>query len=265
MRWGKLSEVKQCQAIMALVSRDCSEVAPRLAVRASNEALGVRCPRSQRELGIARAWGFGKLGNSPESTLSSCKPFCIGFTLEWMQILLSSLQLSLGEFLAGGLVQAARCRNAARAHAGSRQFTQGSSHRGVAVEWEGVRHAELEWVKTFREYLLIFFSFFCLFLFLFFLSLPFWFLGSVSFILWALTYWLSVTTSIFNNVACQVQIYLRDRKYFSFRSISAFSLVFLMFSSEERDLFEIFEVQFLDFHLLTWEYLFHITSDLWSL
>lgn len=132
--------MKQCQARMALVSRDCSEVAPHLAVRASNEALGVRCPRSQRELGIARAWGSGKLGNSPESIPSSCKPFCIGFTLskaifcEWMQILLSSLQLSLGEFLAGGLVRAARCRNAARAHAGSRQFTQGSSHRGVAVE-----------------------------------------------------------------------------------------------------------------------------------
>lgn len=201
-----------------------------------------------------------------------------------MQIFLSSLQLSLGEFLAGGLVRAARCRNAARAH---RIPAFMSSHRGGAVQWKRVRHVELEWVKTFREYKSIHFfsssiwSFFfflfawrcfcrglfvCCFLRVFYILLPFWFLGFVSFILWSLTYWLSVTTNIFNNVDCLVQIYLRDRKCFSFRSISAFSLVFLLcFLSEGRDLFEIFQVQFLDFHLLTWEYLFHITFDLWSL
>lgn len=37
MRRGKLGEVKQCQAIMALDSKDCSEVA-------NNQELDVQCP-----------------------------------------------------------------------------------------------------------------------------------------------------------------------------------------------------------------------------
>lgn len=34
--------MKQCQAIMTLVSRDCSEKAGLLAMRANNEALGLQ-------------------------------------------------------------------------------------------------------------------------------------------------------------------------------------------------------------------------------
>lgn len=157
MKWGKLGGVKQCQAIKALDSRDCSEVPPLLAMG------GTWCsvpPFPVRTW----AWGSGKWGNNPESTPSSCMPsFHIGFILrkaifyEWMQIFLSSLQLSLGEFLAGGLVRAARCRNAARAH---RIPAFMSSHRSGAVQGKRVRHVELEWVKTFREYKSIhFFSF----------------------------------------------------------------------------------------------------------
>lgn len=53
------------------------------------------------------------------------------------------------------------CRNAARAHQGCM-----SSLRAAAVEGNGVRHVELEWVKTFREYKTInLFSSFCLFFF----------------------------------------------------------------------------------------------------
>lgn len=66
------------------------------------------------------------------------------------------MQLSLGEFLAGGLVRAACCRNAAGPHERTRPLV--ILHMGAAVVREGIRCVKLEWVniKLFQRVLISF-------------------------------------------------------------------------------------------------------------
>lgn len=66
------------------------------------------------------------------------------------------MQLSLGEFLAGGLVRAACCRNAASARERTRQFI--ILHMSAAVAREGIGCVKLEWVniKLFQRVLISF-------------------------------------------------------------------------------------------------------------
>jgi len=95
---------------MTLVSKDCSEETGLRATRASNKALARQCTLLSENWDLHGLGALEKLGIKSESTPSSCKPFHMGFIIskvifyEWMQIFLRFLQLSLGEFLAGGLV-----------------------------------------------------------------------------------------------------------------------------------------------------------------